>query len=136
MNAPTYWSTLAHYGLVDSQLNVICDESMLRRLAPKFNRWRELSAYLKLETSVADSIDASERWNEEGKRYRLLKRWTEIYGHKATYRQLVRCLIEAERADLAGIVCEAFIKETTSSAGTYFMAGPKSQNLRRIAQCV
>lgn len=120
MNAPTYESTLDHYGLVDSQLNVICDESVLRRLAPKLNRWREVSVYLKLETSVVDSVDG-ERLNEAGKRYRLLECWKQIYGHKATYGQLVRCLLEAARADLAGIVCEAFIKETTSFAGTYFM---------------
>lgn len=117
MNGPTYESTLEHYGLTDTQLKVKCSEYVLRKLASKLDRWREIAIHLKLEKGVTDSVDG-EHLNEEGKRYRLLERWTQILGHKATYERLVRCLLEATRADLADIVCEA-IDQLPSVAGAF-----------------
>ena len=115
-SVPTYESTLEHYGLTDTQLKEKCRECVLRKLASKLDRWREMAIHLKLEKGVTDSVDG-ERLEEEGKRYRLLERWTQISGHKATYERLVRCLLEATRADLAEFVCETIKEQLPSVAG-------------------
>ena len=105
MSAPSFESTVAHHGLTGDQLRTECGDDVLRSLAPRMNRWRNVD--LELESAVVDAIERESSTDEEGKRRKLLERWKEIYGHEATYERLVRGFIASGRADLAGNACEA-----------------------------
>ena len=105
MSAPTFKSMVDYHGLTHDQLCTVCGDDVLRSLAPRMNRWRNVD--LELDSGVVDAIETESNTDEEGKRRKLLERWKEVYGHEATYERLVRGFIASSRADLAGNVCEA-----------------------------
>ena len=105
MSAPTFKSVVDHHGLTGDQLCTVCGDDVLRSLAPRINRWKNVD--LELDSGVVDAIDREGNIDEEGKRRRLLERWKEIYGHEATYERLVRGFLASSRADLADTVCKA-----------------------------
>ena len=105
MSAPSFESVVAHYGLTGGQLHAECGDDVLRSLAPRMNRWRNID--LELDSGVVDAIERESSTDDEGKRRKLLERWKEKFGHEATYERLVRDFVASDRSDLAGIVCEA-----------------------------
>ena len=104
-----YESVVDHHcsksNLEKSQLQEKCSENVLVAVASKMTRWRNMEPHLQLDQGVVDDIDKGS-YDEEGKKRELLYRWRERYGHKATYEKLIRCLMNASRADLADVVCE------------------------------
>ena len=108
----SYESLVRNYNLSERQLQVECSEKVFRVLAKNLTKWRNLEPYLELDKGVLDAID-HESLDEEGKRRELLGRWRESYGPDATCEKLIRCLLNASRADLA----DAVLKELVASAG-------------------
>ena len=101
---PTYEAMLEHHNLSSSQLQVQCPDHVLRSLAKKMTRWKNIAVDLEVDESAVETIEKEK--DEEGKGRKLLERWKEIFGHEATFERLARCLVNSKRANLADFVCE------------------------------
>ena len=107
-DAPSYESTLEFYKLKNTHMQVECTEQVISVVAKRMTRWRSVD--LGIGTGAKDSIENDRSTDDEGKRRQYLERWREKYGHKATCERLARTFVKAERADLAGVVCEEHSK--------------------------
>ena len=101
---PSYESILEYYGVKNTHMQVKCTERVISVVAKRMTRWRSVD--LGIGPGAKDSIENDQCTDDEGKRRLYLERWREKYGHKATCELLARIFVEAERADLAGVVCE------------------------------
>ena len=98
---------VANHGLSADQLRAICSDDVLSTLAPQMTNRK-----FEPESGVVDDIERESDADEGGER----QHWKEIYGHEATYEQLVRGFIASDRSDLADSVCKA-CKRVVPSAG-------------------
>jgi hypothetical protein len=98
-----YENVLVHYRLDESEMKEECTDDVLLAVAKRMTRWRSID--LGLGRAAMREID-DEPCTEEGKRFEYMRRWKEMFGHKATCEQLVLSFIKAGRADLAETVCE------------------------------
>ena len=111
-DAPTYESTLRHYGLTNEQMKIECSDGVILAIVRQMKGWRNIAPYLKVDDSVVDAMAV----DEERKRRELLERWKATFGHEATLERLARSFISAGQASLADLVCEER-KKTLLSAG-------------------
>ena len=115
-SAPTYESTLEHYHLTNEQMQIKCSDEIILALVPMLHGWHNIAPYLEVDGSNVDSIVKDSTTDDEGKRSKLLRRWKEMFGHKATCERLARGFIKSGNAALADLVCEE-LKKTFPSTG-------------------
>ena len=72
-------------------------------------QWRTLPSGLEMRTIMAEDIDRS-ALDEAGKRLAFLKKWKQVKGMSATYRQLISALLEIDCRDDAECVCKLLQK--------------------------
>ena len=76
-------------------------------------KWKSLPAYLEMEGIVASDIDI-EPIEEEEKRKNFFSKWKEEKGSKATYKVLIRALLEMKCKKDAESVCEMIAPSTSN----------------------
>ena len=75
------------------------------------SEWRSLAPILGITQQVVEDIERDYR-EEERKRSVFLKKWTQKFSVRATYRGLIEALLKIERGDDALKICELFQGES------------------------
>jgi hypothetical protein len=101
---PTYEKILNRHGLKRQEMKRRCSGDELFPIAREMTRWRSIN--LGLQKGVINSIENDPTTGEEEKQIKLLERWSESYGHDATYDRLAYSFCSSNRVDLADVVCE------------------------------
>ena len=95
--------------LTIEDLQELCDNSVLRKLAKDLDNWQLVGYNLELTKSDIKAIQ-SDNTDEESRRIDMLYRWKEKQGSEATYLKLVEGFIDSERLDLVDQALD-FLKE-------------------------
>ena len=106
----SYDSLVANFSIPQSKLEEECSEKVLRRVSSKFTKWRNAAPHLELDADVVEAIEGGVH-DEEGKRYDILQRWKQKFAFQGTNEKLIRCLLAAGRADLAGVAAQEILGE-------------------------
>ena len=98
----------------------VSDKHLVRFSRSHIGGWRQLPAFMELETAVAEGIYQGPG-DDESKRYSFLLKWKQIRGHKATYKEFITALLMNQCTNDAGDVCKA-LKTSPPPAppGTYY----------------
>ena len=103
---------LQHFGLVRDKLRVeITNSKVFVTLARRMNDWEKIYFGEKLTEAILGEIKKDNIMDEDGRRRTVLTRWKQLYGHEATYEQLLLRYVESGRMDLADLLCEEYIKQ-------------------------
>ena len=108
----TFLQLMSQYRLTEGQCNQQVSDIHLEELSHSGSKqWKSLPPHLNLEAIAAEDIDKSLKGERE-KRYEfLLKKWKEIGGSTATYRQLITALLKSKCRQDAEKLCE-MLKES------------------------
>ena len=113
---PTYKSTLKHHKLNEADMKTKCSVEAIEVLAPKLIDWK--LDYLRLGKEIVESINSDFKTEEERK-LKYLQRWSEQYGHNATYEFLAQRILEAGFASIADEVCKERKKDLKNATGEF-----------------
>ena len=110
----TFAELIQHHQLTEED----CSKQVSRHHLNLFSRshcgqWRQLPAYLELDTAVAEGIYHGQG-DDESKRYSFLLKWKQIRGPKATYKELITALIENVNSQDADEVCRVLKESLTA----------------------
>ena len=101
---------LKHSSLDRDKLRVEITNSKVFALARKMNDWEKIYFGEKLTEAILGEIK-KDAIDEDGRRRTVLTRWKELYGHEATYEQLLLRYVESGRMDLADLLCKEYKKQ-------------------------
>ena len=113
-------SFIAHYKLTEQDCRREVSDTDIAKIASSIRgKWKtQLPPRLGLDPIVVDDILVT-YITEEDRRFAFFKEWKLQYGFDATYKILISSLLEINRRQDAGKVCE-ILKETISSiSGIY-----------------
>ena len=69
-------------------------------------QWKSLPPHLGLDTIVAKNIDTDSRLRSyKSKKMAFFRKWKEVKGHNATYKQLITALLRIDCGSDADTVC-------------------------------
>ena len=91
-------------GLSRDQLDIPCHQDHILALAPKISKWQSLAPYIGLNDLDEEVILASGKVDVQ--RRKMLQRWREKLGKKATYLHLARGMATIQRRDLIECLCD------------------------------
>ena len=106
----TYDSLVAKFSIPPDKLKEECSDEVLGLVGRKFTTWKNAALPFELGDETVETISNGNH-DEDGKRLELLRRWKQKFGFKSTNEKLIRCLLAAERADLATIVAKDIMGE-------------------------
>ena len=98
MDAPSYEELLTHYQVGRSQMEETCTDHHLTEFGSQLDEWEKLASFL---ISSKDIEDIKTQGGKGLNGIRLLQYWKQACGFKATYKTLVRALLQIGRTDLA-----------------------------------
>ena len=99
MAVPTYEELLLHCNADSSLMEQTFSDDHLMEFTSQLDKWESLAVSLRLPSPEIESIKKT--GDIEIQRYKLLKCWKQRCGSKATYRALVKALLQINRTDLA-----------------------------------
>lgn len=110
----TFDSLMVDFNLAEEDYNSQVSEHHIVNISRTCCRtWRSLPSLLELRSIVMDDIDRGPG-SEEDKRRSFLLKWREMKGSEATYRKLIKALLETDCVQDAESVCK-LLKQSTSS---------------------
>ena len=117
-------SLMEDYKLTEGVFNAqVTDKHRVDICRSCLGKWRSLPPSLKMLDITADNIDKS-NLDEEDKKIEFLKKWKQIKGSSATYRNLVCALLEISCKEDAEFVCKLLQdSEQQQSASTSHETG-------------
>ena len=101
-------------------LDCPASDNLLNQIARKLTRWEEVAPWLQLDEAQEVEVRANFRNYSDQKR-QVLRKWRQINGHRATYRQLIIVLSCAENNALAENVADLLL-----TAPRETIIGPKT----------
>ena len=101
-------------GVSLEKLDQKCTDEHLPNISQVLERWRTVLPRLGLSEVDREDIDMEGKTEAE-KRLKMLQKWLEKYGPKATFKQLVEVLLTLDRANQAEKVCSLLAPQD----GTY-----------------
>ena len=114
----TLSEVLKDHGLTENDLNKPCSHNVRRSIAMKLDNWEFLAHFLGL--SEGDRADIKDKKGYQLQCLECLERWHKNCGSKATYLELVKCLLEIKHRDLAEELCKLYKNDiATKSDGVY-----------------
>ena len=102
------------------RLDCTVSDNLLNQIARKLTRWEEVAPWLQLDEAQEEEVRATFRNYSDQKR-QVLRKWRQINGHRATYRQLIIVLSCAENNALAENVADLLL-----TAPRETIIGPKT----------
>ena len=99
----------ARFGLGADELRKPCEERLFSNLANFINPWREIFSSLLSRIDI-DDIN-NENNSEQAKRIAALHKWKERKGSEATYKILVRALLDNGVMDQAESMCKLLARK-------------------------
>ena len=103
----TLSEVLKYHELTENDLNKPCPRNVRRSIAMKLVKWELLAHFLGL--SEGDRADIKKKDDHQLQCLECLERWHKNCGSKATYLELVKCLLEIKHRDLAEELCKLYI---------------------------
>ena len=91
-------------GVSEEALGSQCTEGHYLELANKMTGWNEVAPHM-LDSSAVEEI-RGDGCSERDKKLKMLRKWSQRFAFKATYRALIGVFVKAQRADLAQLVCD------------------------------
>ena len=126
MAVPTYKELLAHCNVDNSLMEQTFSDDHVMEISSQLDKWEALALTLRLPSTEIENIKNS--GDVEMQRYNLFKRWKQRCGSMATYRALVKALLQINRTDLAEevITLQKSIEESPPSPSETNLATPTS----------
>ena len=118
MSGVTQDELLHRVGIKPTQLDEVCSDEHLRKIAQSLESWRELRVHLGLSRADGEEIERDSR-SEPEKRQKILQLWRDRFAFKATYKVLVEGLLSIGNAKMAETVCR-LVKQQSDVGGKYF----------------
>ncbi len=106
---------LSDEGLSRDSLDVPCQDDHILSLAQQISRWQGLAPYIGLDDLDEEAI--KESGGVEVQRVKMLRRWQQKLGTKATYLYLAKGLASVQRRDLIEQVCDLVRTSPVPSKG-------------------
>jgi len=91
-------------GILPTQLYTSCTLEHLQDIAFFLESWQTVAPHLGLSTADMEEVK-SDAVSEQRKRKKVLEKWKARFAFKATFRWLIKALLEIGRADEAEKVC-------------------------------
>ena len=115
MAVPTYEELLAHCNVDSSLMGQTFSDDHLMEFSSQLEKWESLALSLRLPSTEIENIKGA--GDIEMQRYKLLKCWKQRCGSMATYKALVKALLQTSRTDLAEkvIAFQKSLKESPPS---------------------
>lgn len=105
MSVDRYLDTiLSDEGLSRDRLDVPCQNEHVLAIARQIARWQSLAPYIGLDELDEEAI--KESGGVEVQRVKMLRKWQQKMGAKATYLSLATGLASLQRRDLIEALCE------------------------------
>ena len=104
MAVPTYEELLAHFKVDSSLMEQTCTDHHLTEFGSQLDEWEKLASFLSVPGSEIEDIKSQGGKGMKG--IRLLQYWKQMCGFKATYKALVKSLLQINRTDLAQVVLQ------------------------------
>ena len=117
MSGVTLDELLDKVGVKPTQLEEVCSDEHLRKIAQSLESWRELSVHLELSGADVEVIER-DKCSVPEKRQQMLQKWREKFDFKATYRVLVEGLLSIGNAKMAHTVCH-LVKQQSNVRGKF-----------------
>lgn len=95
---------LDNYQMTKEDLKQTLNDKIVAHIATQITDWELLAPFLGLSQSDQDNIKHNETVTELRKN-KLLQKWIQLQGFRATALFLTQCFIDAGRKDLADKVC-------------------------------
>ena len=99
MAVPTYDELLARHDMEKSIMEQTFDDEYLRQFSLTLDTWETLAKFLGMPDSEIANIKS--HGNAKEQRLRMLECWKQRCGSMATYREMVKALLQISRTDLA-----------------------------------
>ena len=99
MAVPTYEELLARCDLYSSCMDDTFSDNHLRELSSMVDRWERLAKFLGMPNSDIDYIKS--QGDAEEQRLQMLECWKQRCGSAATYKTMIKALLQINRTDLA-----------------------------------
>ena len=116
-------SLMKTYGLTDREwMKPITEKHIIDISRSYCTKWKSLYAFLAMESIIAEDIAKNPAYDEEEKRVAFFKKWRDIKGSDATYKQLISALLQIHCRNDAEGVCK--IPSTASTESTPGAATP------------
>ena len=105
-------SLFEHFEIPEVDANRQVSDCHIEEISNTFcEKWRSLPPYLEMETIVAKDIDRDHPGCDEcEKRCSFLKKWKKMRGMKATYKSLIKALLDTKCREEAEGVCRLLKK--------------------------
>ena len=123
MAVPSYDELLARWNVENSIMQQTCSDHHLRELSLTLDRWETLAKFLMIPASETGDIKRLGDVGTQG--VRVLECWKQRCGSAATYKVLVKTLLQISRTDLAEIV--VVLRLSSSDAHTTAITINQSQ---------
>ena len=116
MAVPTYEELIAHCKMDSSLMESTFSDDYLIEFASQLDEWEKLALSLKIPSSETEDIKSQGGKGMKG--IRLLQCWKQRRGSLATYKALVKALLQISRTDLAekAIALQKSSQDTTHSS--------------------
>ena len=106
MAVPTYDELVCRHNVDNYMLEVVLGDDQLMKLASSLDHWEILAKHLKIPDSEIENIKS--KGDLGWQKIKMLERWKQRCGQTATYKSLLKALLECGRTDLADMVLESF----------------------------
>ena len=90
----------------EEQLSQECEDIPLAEIASQMSDWQTIHMHLSITDLELEDI-CHEHRNPLRQRQVFLQKWKRKYAHLATYKELTKCFLNANRPDLVRLVCNA-----------------------------
>ena len=98
---------MEHFKLSEADFNRQVSDSDIEKISNSFcEKWSSLPPYLEMEAIVARDVHRDHPGEAREKRCSFLKKWKKMKGLKATYKSLIRALLEVKCTEEAEGVCK------------------------------
>ena len=115
MAVPTYEELLTHCSVNNYLMEQTCNDYHLTEFGAQLDEWERLASFLSVPSSEVEDIKSQGGKGMKG--IRLLQFWKRMCGFKATYKAIVKALLQIYRADLAEkvVALQMSLKNTVQS---------------------
>ena len=117
MSGVTLDELLSKVGVKPTQLEEVCSDEHLQKIAQSLESWRELRVHLGVSQADVEAIERDSH-SEPEKRQQMLQLWQKRFAYKATYRVLVEGLLSIGNAKMAHTVCR-LVKQQSNVRGKF-----------------
>ena len=105
MAVPTYDELVGRHNVDSFAMEEVLGDDQLMKLASNLDHWEILAKHLKIPSSEIENIKS--KGDLGWQKINILECWKQRCGQAATYKAMVKALLQINRTDLADMVLES-----------------------------